>query len=216
VSSRGKSEVQVYCENCGLQIFPEKQSCTRCGKVPTQQFVQLSALAILLLTIAGNSVAGWILLPKLAASHPRLFLFRAWLWSDQEWACYGWMPLAGAMLAWEFLVWRKIRKRKVAPKIRSWVSRKVLTFVLAAGFAPMLPWWLPMGQPSDKTLSAMGRYPGLPCAVSWGAILVVAVVLCLKAETRDLLLGRGKVLMGVSLGTLTIFLALTLLGWAWT
>jgi len=212
----GKSEGAVYCENCGLQIFPEKQSCTRCGKVPTQQFVQLSALAILLITIIGNSVAGWMLLPKLAATHPRLFLFRAWLWSDQECAKYGWMPLAAAFLAWEFFVWRKMRKRKIIPKVKSWFSRKVLTFVLAAGFAPILPWWLPAGQPSDKTLAALARYPGLPCAVSWSAILIVAVVLCLKAETRDLLLGRGKVLTGVSLGMLTLFLALTLLGWSRT
>jgi len=102
------------------------------------------------------------------------------------------------------------------PKVKSWFSRKVLTFVLAAGFAPILPWWLPAGQPSDKTLAALARYPGLPCAVSWTAILIVAVVLCLKAETRDLLLGRGKVLTGVSLGMLTLFLALTLLGWSRT
>jgi hypothetical protein len=206
----------VYCENCGLQIFPEKQSCTRCGQVPTQQFVQLIALAILLLTIIGNSVAGWMLLPKLAASHPRLFLFHAWLWSDQECAKYGWMPLAAGLLAWEFFVWRKVRKRKIVPKVKGWFSRKVLTFVLAAGFAPVLPWWLPAGQPSDKTMAVLMRYPGLPCAVSWSAILIVAVVLCLKAETRDLLLGRGKVLTGVSLGMLTLFLALTLLGWSWT
>ena len=52
--------------------------------------------------------------------------------------------------------------------------------------------------------------------VSWCAILVVAVVLCLKAETRDLLLGRGKVLTGVSLGMLTIFMALTLAAWSLT
>lgn len=206
----------MYCENCGLQIFPEKQVCTRCGKVPMQQFVQLSALAVLLLIIIANSVAGWMLLPKVVATHPRLLLFRAWLWSDQECARYGWMPLAAGLLAWEFLVWRKIRKKKIVPKIKSWFSRKVLTFVLAAGFAPILPWWIPMGQPSDKTMAVLTKYPGLPCAVSWSAILIVAVVLCLKAETRDLLLGRGKVLTGVSLGVLTMFLGLVLVGWAWT
>ena len=206
----------MYCENCGLQIFPEKQECTRCGAVPTQQFVQLSALAILLVTIIANTVAGWMLLPKVVASHPRAFLFRAWLWSDQEGAKYGWIPVAAALLTWEFFVWRKIRKKKIAPRIKSWFSRKVLTFVLAAGFAPILPWWLPAGQPNDRTLAFLGKYPGLPLAVSWSAILIVAVVLCLKAETRDLLLGRGRVLTGVSLGVLMIFLALTLLGWAWT
>ena len=127
------------------------------------------------------------------------------------------VPLAAALLAWEYFVWRKIRKRKQAlPKIKSWVSRKILTFVLAAGFAPILPWWIPVGQPSDKTLAALSRYPGLPCAVSWSAILFVAVVLCLRAETRDLLLGRGKALAGVSLGALAMFLALTLWSWSLT
>jgi len=184
--------------------------------VPTQQFVQLSALAVLLLIVLANTVMAWTLLPRLAATHPRMFLFRAWLWSEQEWTRYGWMPLAVALLAWEFFVWRKLRKKKIVPKLKGWFSRKVLTFVLAAGFAPIVPWWLPMGQPPDKALAAMARYPGLPCAVSWSAILIVAVVLCLKAETRDLLLGRGKVLTGVSLGVLAVFLGLTLLGWAWT
>ena len=100
--------------------------------------------------------------------------------------------------------------------VRSHSLRKILTFVLAAGFAPILPWWIPVGQPSDKTLAALARYPGLPCAVSWSAILFVAVVLCLRAETRDLLLGRGKVLAGVSLGALAMFLTLTLWSWSLT
>lgn len=206
----------MYCENCGLQIFPEHPCCTRCGKAPARQFVQLMALAVLLLTILGNSLTGWLLLPRLTATHPRNLLFRAWLWSDRESAAYGWMPLAAALLAWEFFVWRKMRKKKTAPKIKSWVSRKILTFVLAAGFAPILPWWLPAGQPSEKTLTALSRYPGLPSAVSWSAILVVTIVLCSKAETRDMLLGNGKVLSAVSLSVLAIFLGLTLVGWSFT
>jgi hypothetical protein len=206
----------VYCENCGLQIFPEHPYCTRCGKAPAHQLVQLVALVILLLVLLANSFAGWLLLPKMAAMHPRSFFFRTWLWSDTQSARYGWMPVAAALLAWEFFVWRKVRRKKAAPKIKGWVSRKLLTFVLAAGFAPILPWWLPAGQPSDKTLAVLYRYPGLPCAVSWGAILIVAVVLCWKTETRDLLLGRGKALSAVSLSVLAIFLALTLLGWSLT
>jgi len=85
-----------------------------------------------------------------------------------------------------------------------------------SGFAPILPWWLPAGQPSDKTLATMAQYPGLPCAVSWGAILIVATVLCCKAETRNLLLGNGKTLSLVSLGALVMFMALTLVGWSLT
>lgn len=207
----------MYCQNCGLQIFPEKPRCTRCGSAPAQQSIQLLALAVLLLTVVGNALTSWLLLPKLAATHPQHLLFRAWLWTDVKSAQYGWMPLAAALLAWEWFVWRKVRKkRQTVPKIKGWISRKLLTFVLAAGFAPIVPWWIPIGQPSDKTLTALASYPGLPCAVSWTAILTVAIVLCLKADTRDMVLGRGKVLSLVSLGCLCVFIALTLVGWSFT
>jgi hypothetical protein len=206
----------VYCEYCGLKILPERPLCTRCGKAPTQQWVQLISLVILLLAIVGNSLAGWFLLPRLAAAHPSGYFFRSWLWLDTESALYGWMPLAVGLLLWEFFVWRKARKAKPVPKIKGWVSRKILTFVLAAGFAPILPWWIPASQPSEKTLAALSQYPGLPCAISWCAILIVAAVLCIKGETRDLLLGRGKTLSVVSLSALTFVLALTLIGWSLT
>jgi hypothetical protein len=206
----------VYCEYCGLQILPQRPVCTRCGKTPTKQWMQLIGLIVLLLAIMGNSLAGWLVLPRLIALHPRQLFFRTWLWIDVKSALYGWMPLAAALLAWEFLVWRKIRKRKAAPMIKGWVSRKVLTFVLAAGFAPVLPWWIPAGQPSDKTVAALARYPGLPCGISWCAVLLVTAILCFKAETRDRLLGQGKMLSLVGLGVLAVLLALTLVGWSLT
>jgi hypothetical protein len=206
----------VYCEYCGLQILPQRPVCTRCGKTPTKQWMQFFGLLILLLAIIANSLAGWFVLPRLVAAHPSQFFFRAWFWLDLKSALYGWMPLAAGLLAWEFLVWRKIRKKKPMPAFKGWVSRKLLTFVLAAGFAPVLPWWIPAGQPSDKTLSALGRYPGLPSAISWTAVLVVAVILCIKSETRDRILGHGKILSLVSLSALAVLLTLTLLGWSLT
>ena len=204
----------MYCEHCGLRIFPERPVCTRCGRVPLHEWLQLISLAIILLATIGNSVAGLYLLPKLSAKHPSAFYFRGWLWADRETALYGWMPLAAALLLWEFFVWRKIRKAKPVPKIKGWVSRKILAFVLAVGFAPILPWWIPANQPSDKMLAAFSQHPGLPCLVSWSGVLLVAVVLCVKAETRDCLLGKGKLLSLVSLGALALFLALTLFGWS--
>jgi hypothetical protein len=65
-------------------------------------------------------------------------------------------------------------------------------------------------------MSTLAQYPGLPCAISWGAILIVATVLCCKAETRNLLLGNGKTLSLVSLTALAIFMGLTLFGWSVT
>jgi len=204
----------VYCEHCGLKILPERPVCTRCGRSPSHEWIQLLSLAILLLATIGNSVAGMFLLPKYSAAHPSGLFFRSWLWADRESSLYGWMPLAATLLLWEFFVWRKIRKAKPVTKIKGWVSRKMLAFVLAAGFAPILPWWIPASQPSERTLAALSQYPGLPCAVSWGAVLLVAIVLCIKAETRNLLLGKGKALSLVSLGVLALFLTLTLLGWS--
>jgi len=212
----GKSEVAVYCEHCGLRILPERPVCTRCGKSPTYEWIQLTSLLVILLAVIGNEVTGWLLLPKVAATHPSSHFFHTWLWLDRETSIYGWMPLAAGLLMWEFYVWRQVRKAKPVTKIRSWVSRKILTFVLAAGFAPILPWWIPAGQPSEKTMATLSQYPGLPCAISWGAILIVATVLCCKAETRNLLLGNGKTLSLVSLGALAAFMALTLVGWALT
>jgi hypothetical protein len=194
--------------------MPQRPTCSRCGKAPTKQWVQLISLVVLLVAIVGNSLAGWFLLPRVAAEHPGRVFFRAWLWADVEGARYGWMPLAGALLAWEFFVWRKIRKSKPMPKIKGWVSRKILTFVLAAGFAPILPWWIPAGQPSDKTLATLGQYPGVPCALSWSAVLIVTTILCVRPETRDKLMGNGKTLSLISLGALAIVLTLTLVGWS--
>ena len=204
----------MFCEQCGLRILAERPVCTRCGRAPSHEWVQLLSLAILLLSTIGNSVAGLFLLPRYSAAHPTGLFYRGWLWADRESSLYGWMPLAAALLLWEFFVWRKMRRAKPVTKIKGWVSRKMLAFVLAAGFAPILPWWIPANQPSEKTLAALSQYPGLPSAISWGAVLIVAVVLCMKAETRDLLLGKGKTLSLLSLGALTLFLALTLFGWS--
>jgi len=45
-------------------------------------------------------------------------------------------------------------------------------------------------------------------------VLVVLVLLCIDAESRDYLLGHGKVLSLASLGLLAVVLTMTLVGWA--
>jgi hypothetical protein len=62
----------------------------------------------------------------------------------------------------------------------------------------------------------IGRYPGLPVLLAWGVVLVVLVLLCADAESRDYLLGHGKVLSVVSVGLLLIVLTMTMFGWAVT
>ena len=62
----------------------------------------------------------------------------------------------------------------------------------------------------------IGRYPGLPALLAWGVVLVVVVLLCIDAESRDYLLGHGKVLSVVSLVLLLMVLSMTVVGWALT
>lgn len=198
----------MYCEHCGLQILPKKPVCTHCGTTPTQQLFQLMSLASLLAAVISNALIGWFLLPRMVALHPARPMFRIWLWVDQKASLYGWVPLAMALLAWDYFVWRKER-----PKIKGWLTRKLLTFVLVAGIAPIIPWWLPAGQPPERILTAISSRPGLPVLVSWGAIVAVIAILCWRSETRDLLLGRGVVLSLVSLCALLLLLSATLLSW---
>jgi len=47
-------------------------------------------------------------------------------------------------------------------------------------------------------------------------VLVVVVLLCIDAESRDHLLGHGKVLSVVSLSMLVLVLTMTIVGWAIT
>lgn len=171
----------------------------------------MMSLVTLMVAVACNAVVALIFLPRLVAGAHARAVFRAWLWFDYQFAMYGWVPVAIALLAWDFLVWKEAR-----PRVKGWFTRKLLTFSLAAGVAPMLPWWVPAGQPPGQFLTMIGRYPGVPAALAWSVVLVVVVLLCSDAESRDYLLGHGKALSVVSVGALLAVLAMTIVGWSVT
>jgi hypothetical protein len=167
------------------------------------------SLVTLLVAVACNGLVAVFLLPRYAMAHKAHFVFRAWWWLDQNAALYGWVLFALALLAWDYFVWKEAR-----PKIKGWFTRKLLTLSLAAGVAPMIPWWIPAGQPPGQFLSMIGKYPGLPAVLAWGVVLVVSVLLCIDAESRDYLLGHGRVLSVVSTGMLLLVLTMTIVGWS--
>src|SRR5580704_13619752 len=169
------------------------------------------SLVTLMVAVACNALVALIFLPRLVAGNHARGVFRAWLWFDRQSAMYGWVPVAIALLAWDFLVWKEAR-----PKVKGWFTRKLLTLSLATGVAPMLPWWVPAGQPPGQFLSLIGKYPGVPAALAWGVVLVVMVLLCSDAESRDYLLGHGKTLSIVSVGALMLVLTMTIVGWSVT
>ena len=199
----------MYCEHCGLQIFPKHPVCTRCGGTPTYELFQLASLITLLLVVLSNGLVAWLLLPRYSHVQHAGVYFRIWLWLTDNAAVYGWAPLALGILAWDYFVRRKARQ-----KIKSWLTRKLLSFVLVAGVTPVLPWWVPAGQPPQNFMSLIHRYPGLPSGLAWLAISMVILALCVNAESRLALLGTGRVLSAVSVASLVILLTLTLVGWS--
>lgn len=199
----------MFCERCGQNFLPKQSICTRCGDVAARHWLQLVSLIALLVAVVGNSLVAWFLLPHSAANPYPRFFFRAWIWVDAKASLYGWVPVALGLLAWDIFVWRRSR-----PKVKGWVTRKLLTFTLLAGMAPLIPWWVPAGQPPQSFLTVVGRHPGLPSLLSWGLVLSVIILLCINSETRDSLLGHGKALSLVSLGALLLLLALTIVGWS--
>jgi hypothetical protein len=198
----------VFCERCGLNFLPRQSVCTRCGEAATRHWLQLVSLAMLMVAVVCNSLLRVYLLPRLAG-HSTHAMFRAWIWVDEKLALYGWVPVAIALLAWDIFVWREAR-----PKVKGWFTRKLLTFALVAGVTPFIPHWLPAGQPPENFLSMIRSHPGLPAALAWSVVVVVVGLLCINSETRDSLLGHGKILSLISLGFLLLILAMTIAGWS--
>lgn len=201
----------MYCDRCGLNFLPKQSVCTRCKRVPTRYWFQFMSLVTVFVAVLCNTVLGLFLLPRLALGNHSKFLFRAWYWFDLKMALYGWVPLALALLAWDYFVWKEAR-----PKVKGWFTRKLLTFSLAAGVAPMLPWWVPAGQPPSQFFAMIGRYPGVPALLAWGVVLTVAILLCVDPESRDYLLGHGRMLSVVSTCLMLLLLGMTVAGWALT
>jgi hypothetical protein len=56
----------------------------------------------------------------------------------------------------------------------------------------------------------------VPPLLAWGVVLVVAVLLCINAESRDYLLGHWKALNMVSLGLLLLVLTMIVVSWSVT
>jgi len=201
----------VYCDRCGLNFLPKQSVCTRCKRVPTRYWFQFMSLVTVLVAVLCNTFLGLFLLPRLATGNHSRLMFRAWYWFDLKIALYGWVPLALALLAWDYFVWKEAR-----PKVKGWFTRKLLTFSLAAGIAPMLPWWIPAGQPPSEFFAMISKYPGVPALLAWGVVLTVAILLCIDPESRDYLLGHGRMLSIVSNGLMLLLLGLTVAGWALT
>jgi len=181
------------------------------------------SLVTLVIAAACNSLVGLLLLPRLAAGHSNRLAVnhlglavRAWLWTDLKAAVYGWIPLAVGLLAWDYFV-RQESRAVISQKIKSWLVRAVLILAIATGAAPLVPSWLrppaalAMTRGKIPHLPMLPAVPGLTWLFPWALVSLAAALLCINAETRDSLLGHGRVLSAVSLMVLVGVLMLTLL-----
>jgi hypothetical protein len=213
----------LYCENCGLQFLPVQSFCTRCGITSTRHWFQLMGLITLVIAAGGNSAVGVLLLPRLLAVHSRrpgfareIFALRAWMWTDLKIALYGWIPLALGLLAWDYF-FRHEPAAVMSEKLKGWLVRGLLILAVATGMAPLVPTWL---RPPAAVLVTAAKFPRVPALASvpglswllpWSLVAAAAALLCINAQSRDSLLGHGRVLGVLSLATLSAVLILLLL-----
>ena len=197
----------MFCERCGLQFLPQQSVCSRCGLAPTQHWLQLVGLVTLAVTMACNALVSMLLLPRLVDGQHAPAVFRGWLWFSDKFSSYGWVAFAVALLVWSFWLRRGHKLQK-----KEWLARLVLLLLLLGGFMALLLRWVP-ARVLRVIPAAISRHSGSAAAVPWGVIALVAGVLCLNVETRDSLLGDGKVLSLVSVGLLLLLLTMILLAW---
>lgn len=217
----------MFCENCGLQFFPRQSVCTRCDATCTRHWLQLTSLATLLIAAACNSLAS-MFLPASALAHfaalnhgssfgPSLkaSAIAVWLWIDGKASLYGWAPLALALLTWDYFAWPEWRPA-LKERIRRWVIRSLLVSAFLVRIVPLFPRWIRPPAGLLVTAAKLPRFPipmlpALSAAVPWVIVALAAALLCMNAETRDSLLGRGRALSAISLGVLLMVLTFSLL-----
>ena len=217
----------MFCENCGLQFFPRQSVCTRCDATCTRHWLQLTSLATLLIAVACNSLAS-LFLPASAIAHAvasnrgssfapifKASAIGAWLWIDGKASVYGWAPIALALLTWDYFAWPEWRPA-LKERIKRWGIRALLVSAFLARIVPLFPRWI---RPPAGLLVTAAKIPRFPvpvlpaftAAAPWVMVSFAAALLCMSAETRDSLLGRGRALSAISLGVLLAVLTLTLL-----
>jgi RsiW-degrading membrane proteinase PrsW (M82 family) len=181
--------------------------------IPTRQWLQLVSLIVLSVAVAWNAVICLLFLPRLDTGRHAQF-FHAWVRLSHLASSYGWVAVALAVLVWSFWARHGYELQK-----KEWVARLLLIGLLLAGILaaplPFIPRKLAARIPA-VVLGPLKEYPALAPVLAWGAIILVLGSLSMDEETREALLGQGRVLGWISLVSLLFVLALTTFGWSAT
>ena len=182
----------------------------------------MSLITIVIAAAANAAVGVWVL-PRLLAGHSHRvefahesFALRAWMWTDLKAALYGWIPLAIGLLAWDYFL-RHEPAPVMSEKLKGWLVRCLLILAVGTGLAPLVPRWL---RPPAAVLVTAGKFPRVPALASvsgvawllpWTLVAAAAALLCINAQSRDSLMGHGRILGAISVAALTAVLIFVLL-----
>jgi hypothetical protein len=206
----------VFCEQCGLQFLPMQSVCTRCGVTSTRHWFQLMSLVTVMIAVASNTLVAWLLLPRLPAGYQGRLAIRTWYWMDMKAAAFGWVPIGLGLLVWDYFFWQESRPL-MKERIKGWIVRLLLVIALVSGLAVSFPRWIRMPVAFAAAIAKVPRFPGVsvaPSMLPWVLIALAAALVCINSDTRDSLLGHGRVLSSVSLGLLLLVLTMTLVVFA--
>lgn len=197
----------MFCERCGIQLIAQQSTCGRCEISPTRHWLQLTSLIALSVAVACNAVVTVYLLGQPGGSPQLTLLFRVWLWISEALSLYGWVLVAVALLTWAF--WPRFG---YTPEWEVHAARSLLILALLGGIVRLvLPWVTSESVAGFRIL--VSNHPRIVLLVAWSAVLLALGLLCRNPETRDELLGDGRILSIVSLSLLFVIVVLTLIGW---
>jgi len=94
-----------------------------------------------------------------------------------------------------------IRMERSPAKSQRLVYAQIADVFAGGSVAPLLPWWIPAGQPPG-IFAMIGRHARSACPAGLGVVTVVTIVLCIDPESREYLLATEEVLSIVSTGML--------------
>ncbi len=197
----------MFCDKCGLQMLAVQSTCG-CGAVATRHWLQFASILTLLLAGAMNFFVIRSVIPHFFAGFKPSFVIRLWIGMSEFISIHGWLLLAVALLVWAF--WPH---HGYTPEMPVRVGQGLLILALLSGLTGAL---FPLiGADWARGVNDfLAGNPGVIPTINWSLVVLALGGICYNAETRDFLLGTGKILSMVSLGVLSLVIILSIATWA--
>ena len=197
----------MFCDKCGLQMLAVQSTCG-CGAVATRHWLQFVSILTLLLAGATNFFVVRSVVPAFLGDAPPSLFVSAWVGTSEFLSVYGWIVLAVALLVWAF--WPH---HGYTPETPVRIGQGLLILALLSGVTGVIfPF---IGADWAKGVNDfLAGNPGVIPTLNWSLVVLALGGICYNAETRDFLLGTGKILSMVSLGVLSLVIILSIATWA--